>query len=320
MPVFNSTHQFQEIFNLQHHKEYFDPILLTDRKVGFSVKRKYPENIRFKPALKKNGEPDDVALMWVKYTHPEETEQEIDPLRVPIVIRISKFSKYRAKNFDYNYEDEESPTKESVNRSESTPKPISLNFDNEFFYNHDEAKFFDEKGKELQAEDVLNRVFESHCNTIHHWKGLKIQAKLFSQAKGLGAISILISIITFLLKFLFGRTLDEKDMITEYYHGYESSQFKKLDQDSINIFSYKASKSVIIFFCFFVILLTIVAYFSDYSNGYIPFVTKNNTLTLIHTFFSLWLLDMLIPKLLFKIINLCIKIRTHVSSITFKHK
>ncbi len=320
MPFFNSTNEFLEEFNLSESSEYFDPIYLNDQKVGFSIKRKYPSNIRYKPALYKNGEPDDVAVIWVNYTHPEETDIEIDERDVPIVVRVSSFSQYRAKKIDYDFTDENSPTKKSVEDHIKTPKPVSLTFTKEFRYNHSEEVFLDEKGQNITGIELLNMVFESHCNTIHWLKGLKIQFKLFSRAKIVSLTSVLISLSKYLLKGLFGRTLDEDDMITAYYHGYKHSQFKKLDQDSISIFNYKTSKSVIILFCIILSTLSVFMYNAGKTWGYFKYIGKNNTLSVAHVFLLLWLLDSIIPTMIFWVINNLIKFRIYASHMAFKHK
>lgn len=68
---FQKTSELLAKFDLES-EEYFDPLALGDRKVAFSVKRPYPENIRYKPAQSRNGKPDNVAAIWLVYTSRRE--------------------------------------------------------------------------------------------------------------------------------------------------------------------------------------------------------------------------------------------------------
>lgn len=173
---FQSTSDLLEKFDLEN-EGYFDPLALGDRKVAFSVKRPYPENIRYKPAQSRNGKPDNVAAIWLVYTHPEESNKQFDPEHVPVRVHVSNFSQYRSNHFDYDYEDpsEDTPTEDSVEKSLATPQPIGLEYPEEFFYDHTRDSFLDEKGSLLSGIEVLNRVYTEHCNTIHWLKGIKLK-------------------------------------------------------------------------------------------------------------------------------------------------
>ena len=144
---FETTEEFSARFDLKLHPEYYDRVIYTDSKVGFSIKRNYPDNIRYKPAVKKDNTPDNVVTIWVGYTHPQETKKEIDLNKVPLRVRVANMSIYRTHHFDYDFEDPECPTQNSVEHSSSTPKPIGLEYNNEFFYNHEDNVFVNESGE-----------------------------------------------------------------------------------------------------------------------------------------------------------------------------
>lgn len=93
---------------------YLDCIPLNDTKVGFSVQKKYPSNTQFKPVKTRDGEDDDIAVIWVVY---DEFKQASTSHLIPLRLRIAKMSKYRAKNWEYNFDDEDCPSKESVLQS-----------------------------------------------------------------------------------------------------------------------------------------------------------------------------------------------------------
>lgn len=318
MDYFESTEQFQEAFGLNQNNDYFGPVPLQDRKVGFSIKRKYPDNIRYKPAIYENGEHDNVAALWVTYTHPEESRKPINAKKVPLGVRVAIMSRYRSKHYDYDFEDEESPTEDSVEKSLSTPKPIELEYPNEFFYDHERSSFIDNNGSEITGIEILNKVFDDHCNTVHWLKGLSIRFKLLAQSKGQGVISAIVTFLTFILKKVFGRTLEESDSVSALYHGYKFDDFKKLSEDSLNIFGYKAAKSVIVLFCAFIIAIAYFRYSSGVTGGYVGFVGKSNFLSVIHGLFLLWSLDIVVPIIVFWLINGLIKVRTLIAFMKVK--
>ena len=166
--------------------------------------------------------------------------------------------------------------------------------------------------------DILNRAYSDHCYTVHWLKGLKIRTKLFAQSKGSGLISALIKVLSFVLKKAFGRTLEESDLISAFYNGYKLDDFKKLGEDSLNVLGYKTAKSVIILFCAIVIVAAYFKYSNLITGNYFTFVGKSNFLSVVHGLFLLWVLDVIVPNLLFWIINGLIKLRKQIMFTRFK--
>lgn len=318
MGYFETTEQYQEAFNLNQNDDFYDPVSLQDRKVGFSIKRKYPDNIRYKSAIYENGEHDNVATLWVTYTHPEESRKNSSINKVPIGVRVANMSLYRSKHFDYDYDDQASPTEDSVKKSLSTPKPIELEYPNEYFYDHEHSSFIDNKGTEITGLEILNKVFNDHCDTVHWFKGLRIRLKLLAQSRSQGLISALVTFLSFILKKGFGRTLEESDSISALFHGYKIDNFKKLSEDSLNVFGYKAAKSVIVLFSAVIIVSAYFIYSSGATGGYLGFVGKSNFLSVIHALFILWSLDVVVPNIIFWLINGLIKARTFIAFMKFK--
>jgi branched-subunit amino acid ABC-type transport system permease component len=106
-----------------------------------------------------------------------------------------------------------------------------------------------------------------------------------------------------LLKKAFGRTLEKDDSSDGYLRGYQSGALKKLNEDSLNIFGYKAAKSVIVTFCLLVVLASYVAFNSSEIGEYLECVSQNNFLLGIHGLALVWFLDTVIPNLLFRLLN-----------------
>lgn len=309
MPSFNNTDKFIEKFAFDN--KYFDPIHLKDVKVGFSVKIKYPENIRYKPAKKADGEADDVAIMWVVY----KDESVIDGKAI-VTVRISNFSRYLHGRVDYDFDDENSPTEDSVRESKASPKPLGLEYPDDFHYNIEQDCFFDRKNNELTGIDILNKVIEDHCDTIHKWKGLALRSKLYSSSKFFGVLFILTDFLILSLK-IFGRTLEPSEDSFEYYYGYKTASLKKLKTNNLDVFGYKAP--VVLVLMTFGILIAYIYYFFPFSgNGYEKFILENEILLLIHVVFVLAVMDLIIPKLLLRSINFLIQARLKLGKKKFK--
>ncbi len=311
MNYFENTAEFQPLFELEE-SEFYAPISLGDRKVAFSVKRKYSEDIRYKPAKTKTGEPDNVVAIWVIYTHPNESRKGIDTHKVPIRFRVSNMSLFRMDHFDYDFEKENSPTKESLDESLSTPRPIDLEYTDEYFFDHERSIFFDRKNNTLTGVEILNKVYNDHCDTTHWLKGLTLRSKLSLRSKGVGVVSLIISLLEYILKIAFGRTLDEDDSTSSFFRGYKSSNLKKLNEDSLNVFGYKAAKHVIIILCIVVIAGTYLRYLCGTTGGYLGYVGSSNFLSVTHGLFFLWVLDVLVPFVLFWSVNGLIWLRKHL--------
>ncbi|MCH8078783.1 MAG: hypothetical protein IIA06_03260 [Proteobacteria bacterium] len=321
MPFFENTADFLAQFGDIETAGYFDPVYLNDTKAGFSIKRNYPENIRYKPAFgQKSKKPDNVATIWAIYTHPDELRKTVNENAVPLRIRISNMSLYTTKYWDYDFDNEESesPSKESFEASKATPMPIELEYSNEYFYNHESNSFIDSKGHEISGVDVLNRVFQDHCDTVHLLKGLRLRTKLFFQDKVSGFLTLIIQTLDWSLKNLFGRTLEDSDMMAGLYRAYKPEAMKKLETDSLNILGYKASKRVIMLYCVVVIIFSYWFYKNGTSETYLSWVASSKYLTLIYAIFTLWVLDVAVPWIVFWSINLIILLKTTVLFMKFK--
>jgi len=303
--------QFIEIFNFTPETNYYDPIILSDEEIGFSIKRNYPPHIRFKPAIKQNGEPDEVIVSWLVYNLPQpKGTPNFD--KVPIFIKINKYSLYRTKYFDYNFDDNESPTKESLYVSEKTPQPLELEYINDFFYNHSVERFIDKKGTEYTGIQMLEYVVKQHLNTVHILKGLKIRSKIFAQSKIAGILITFIKPLIFLLKHPFGRLLENSDSELSLYHGFKPEDMKRSTTDTIDIFGYRASKQVIFMFCIIIISIGIIDYFFSIDNKYLKYIVSNHLMMLTHSLALLIILDHIVPASLFSFINILIRLRNKI--------
>jgi len=321
MAYFNNTAEFLARFGDLEAEGFVDPIHLTDTKVGFSVKRHYPNDIRYRPAIgQKSKLPDNIAAIWVVYTHPEESRKDVPESKVPLRIRISNMSQYRTKHWDYEYEDVEgdSPSKDSVEASIATPKPIDLEYPEEYFFNHARNIFVDRKGKEVSGLDILNHVFSDHCKTVHLFWGLRLRAKLFTQDKLTGLLGAFTVSLLWSLKNFFGRTIESSDTMAGLFRPYKPESMKKYDADSLDLLGYKASKQVVVLFCALVISLSVWRYSYGLNNDYWSSVGGSEFLSLVHGLFFIWVLDILVSWTLFWLINGTIWLKKTLLFMKFK--
>ncbi len=307
---FNSAEELITVFNIGSNTPYERIITLNNRKVGFSVQRKYPLDIRYKPPKLKNGEADTVAIIHVVYEHPEEdNKQKESASRIPITITIGPYARYPTTHFGYDYSDNACPTKESIEKSKLTPKPIMLDYTNEFFYDHNNNQFYDDTGQLVSGLAILDKVYKEHCDTVHLLKGLKFGLKIRSLSLGISTLDILERFLTKTLVCVFGRTLDNSKSSAAYWSGYKKENLKRLSTETLTIFGYSTARRVIILFCLLAVLVFTFCFFAGVKYKYLKTVIENPFLFLVFSIITIWLLDVVIPVLLFHIIDVIIKIR-----------
>jgi hypothetical protein len=300
-----TSQEFLEKFGDIESAGYFDPRFLNDVRMGFSVQRNYPENIRFRPASNILGEVDSVAVIWAVC---EEGLADAAKNLIPVRFRISLMSKYRSKYWDYNYDDKNCPTKDSVVASANSPKPLDMDFTDGCFYDARLGKFLDENLNEVSGVFLLNKLFIAHCNSVHLIMGAGIRTKALLNKAPIFFFTKTIACIVWILKNIFGRTLDESLDRATYFDGYLLKNFKVTGDDFIELAGYRAAKPVILLFA---ILATFICWCTlPVDEGtYLGNLIRSDFLLLIHTVLALAILDKIIPDALFWGLNKLIALR-----------
>ena len=310
--LFENSQELIDAFGVIESKEFYEPVILSDTSCGFSIKKDYPLNIRFKPAVgQKTKTPDNIAIIWVVYTNDQSKGANVNLSRVPIRLRIANVSKYRASRWDYNFDDVagDCPTKESLEASLATPQPLDLQYESIYFYDHILDHFLDKNGKVLKGHEILNKVFDDHCNTVSLYCGMKLKLILAWQSKLSGLLTLLIDFLTFILKQIFGRTTESNQMMAGICQPYKRESFKRLDEDSLDILGYKASKHVVIVFCALVIIANVYRYYYSVEDDYFSLLEGKEFLSVAHGIFAVWLIDVVIPWVIFFLRNLILLIK-----------
>lgn len=279
---------------------YVDSVILNDAPAGFSVQRNYPKDIKFKPATTASGKDDSIACIWVVY---ESKKQSSKNLPVPIRFRIALMSKYRTRHvFDDDDFDPEKPTKASLTISHSTSQPIELNLREGYFYDPHTGGLVDDQGNSVRGVDALNEIYQAHCDTVHPLRGLRIRSKQAAHSFSRGVLDRLIDGSKWCLKNLFGRTLNERTDRSSYFDGYKGQDFGKLPEDCIEVFGYKVPKRVLGLFIV-VAAFTVYLLFPAEERSYADLVVHSEVMLTIHCLAGLFFLDVVVPHLMFAVVN-----------------
>ena len=282
---------------------YSDAVILTDATAGFSVQRTYPKDIKFHPAKTAGGKDDSIACIWVVY---ESKKQSTKNLPVPIRFRIALMSKYRTHHFfDDDELDPEKPTKASLATSQNTAQPIDLNLRDGYYFDPHTGGLVDDQGNAVRGVDALNEIYQAHCDTVHPVKGLGIRSKQAAHSFSRSALDKLIDGCKWCLKNLFGRTLNERTDRSSYFDGYKGQDFGKLPEDCIEVVGYKVPIRVL---GLFILVAAAIAYCSYpmEERSYPDLVAHSEVLLTIHCLAGLFILDVIVPHLMFASVNVLI--------------
>ena len=169
-------------FGLDARPEYVEVTSFT-KGIGFSVQRAYPDKSKFKPPppppTKRKGEPDSYAMIGIVY-EPSRSSANRSQV-VPVSAKVSVFSRYVSKHWDYNFDDDNCPTEESVIASKKTPKPVELSAFDEYAYDHEQNSFIDVDGNPIDGMSIIDGLYDSHIATVDKFKGMVFRWKLASR-------------------------------------------------------------------------------------------------------------------------------------------
>ncbi len=303
-----NSSQLTNLFNIEECKNYFDPVEFKEPYIGFSIKRYYPKNINYKSPVNKDGKEDVVALIRVSYISIKKIDEHYN-YRVPIFVDIGSWSQYNGNRYfpKYDFEHPDCPTSQSIEISKKVKPPISLDFSNYFFYNKELNFLENNKGKKINGKELLDKVFNKHCDTVHPLKGIRIRHKIQYEKVLLKINERIIDFLTYFLEKAFGRKLFSNNFST-ILNGYLQEDLKKSDVDSINIYGYKASKNVILTFCILCVLLYIISM----KFGFLKNIIFNNEVLFIQWMILIFaFVDLIAPWIIFLLINRFIKDRMY---------
>jgi hypothetical protein len=302
--MFSDPQELKTAFGLG--AEYEKYTMLNDVPVGFSIQRRYPDNCGFKSAFDKEQKPDTYQLVHVVYSPIESTG---DTPKVPLHIDVNRHSRYLARHFDYDYNDPECPTPESVRDSRASLQPLNISSHDEYFYDHERKCFTDSQNECLSGADVLDRLLDIHLSTTKAVSGLLLRWKIATHARSVSWFDLVAKIVKEILGRAFGRTVVEPDTYSAMLQGYGRESLRLVTEDSMSILGFRASKNAVVIFG-----LTGLVSSAAYVWIGSPFHGVNRLFgnTLFGLFFSisaLWFLDGPAVQALRLMLNLAIRLQ-----------
>lgn len=309
--------QFARFFKAN--QETKDEVIPWDEgsSVGFSVLRNYPPKGKFIPAKTENGKDDSVALIRVGY-YPNGNET------VPNIVIASKGSRYLLGDvgkFDYNFDDKDSPTKESLQQSKDSRQPVELEDNTRFEFDPKIKTFFDkEDNKVVSLNYVVDSIYTTHLKTVKTFSGAAFRIKLSLRERIIKIITLLIRSLKSINFKLLGKTIkEEKDFALGWFKKYPHKNLGTLRPEEIEINGYFLYISKNAFFTATAIILGtfIVHDLVGFELLFVEFLKENAGNQVFFVAFSvmtLWLFDYLLPHLILALINLLITSRLKIST------
>jgi hypothetical protein len=299
----NSAEQLKAAFGLDDLKNYEEFIAFKDGKPGFSIKRAYPEDIPFIAPVTKAGKPDTVAMIRVLYNPSDLPAEQLDMDKVPLWINIGVHNKYSYLHFGYDFDENDCPTAESLERSHNSPQPINLDFHKHFFYSHRDGTFLRHDEKKMSGAEVLETVYREHCDTTR-----ETQRRRWRVIARFGCLADrMIHALVVVLRVLFRKKFDET---RSPFQPYLREDVALLEAESLVIFGYKTTKNIILTYAVVVLIAYSIFYLSGLTRW--PFfrsLWKDPILVLCLNLVALPLFEHLGPHIIRFLVNVFIRVR-----------
>jgi hypothetical protein len=78
----------------------------------------------------------------------------------------------------HDFSDPDCPTPESLDIRRRAARPLDLTFSqSEFFYYAAEGHFYDEDGRRVTGEQILDYLYDYHCQKLHRWFRAKMHVR-----------------------------------------------------------------------------------------------------------------------------------------------
>lgn len=300
------------LFNLSPEFENYTPF---NDSLGFSVQRKYPGGLAYKPPVKEDGTPDTVALIRVLYDKSKISQQI--PQRVPLRFSIGAFSRYLSNHFDYQWANSDCPTQGSVELSRKTPSPYDLEIQSAYFYDCEKNQIVDKQGTTQDGCKILNTLFTSHIETIEGRRARIFRFKLASANACSRICEWAEKTAVLLMPFMTGRRIAINDLESYGLSCYKKNQVRFLKTESINVFGYRAAKQIILIYCSLLLAFSFWITVHPPTPRFLSKIASNDFLGFAACIVTLAIIDWALPFLFFHFINLMIRAKLKLMFKTF---
>ncbi len=305
----SESETFVKIFNFPKEEEVIPWI--NSHTVGFSVIKEYPEKRLFTPAQTKEGKLDSVALIKVGYDKSNTKE-------ISLRVNIHKVSRYLLNNhWDFNFEDKESPTEESLKESKASRQPIDLIELSRYIFHLDTQKIFDlEKNSYIDPKKIIDDIYKTHLETL---RDIPFRIKMAIKNNSFGFIEPTNKFLMWVNFFFFGKQLKEDPKIFRgVFQTYPHENLISLSTEKIKILGsdFPITNQTARTFVFLIAILFLIDYYFKFDIfGFIALAktSAKNTLFLTSSTATLLIVfDRSVPHVTLSFINLLIKSRLRV--------
>lgn len=307
--ISQETKEFIDIFKFSSQEEVI-PWINKD-SIGFSVIKEYPEKSSFVPAKNAEGKMDSVTLIKIGYDNENNA-------KVPLRVNIHKASRYLLNgHWNYNYEDKNSPTEESLKESKESKQPIDLEDLSRYIFNTTTKKLFDkEKNKYISPKEIIEDIYETHLQTL---KNRSFRAKMAIKNN----ISSFVDPINRTLKwtnfFLFGKQLKEtSNFSTGIFQTYAYSDLISLTTEKTKILGsdFPVTNQTARTFVVILVFIFLINYFLKFDIfGLVNILnesSKNSLFLAALIAVMLYIFDRVLPNFILFLINCFIKLRLKI--------
>lgn len=277
-----------EAFRL--HAPYYDLVSLEDAKFGFSVKRNY-FNTSFKPAFLLNGEPDDVAVIWVVARDSDKDIISID-LRISCERRSNLLNSEVSTQADAN----------SQIQSDKTLRPLPLEERGKWRYDKSQNTLYSIDGSPTEGIDILNDIFLQHCHTVHPIFRWEFILKAFFQKIRVYFFLMLQNVLIFVTETALTVTII---MRSKHFgeipkqSALRHSPFTDLDyiiqepeiKEKGKLFELLVSRGTIVVFSFIVCICSVAWYYGYLNSDYLVSVSNSTVAVAAHCAIAIFILE-----------------------------
>ncbi len=253
---------------------------------SFFLMLKYPEGISFRPAVRKDGVPDHLVLIQVGYLIDEAVDG-----RVPLTISAFLHSRYLYEKGGYNFNEDESPTRESVEASKSSIRPVDFWSARGYFFDHKKSTFVDENGADLNGKKLLDEITDLHVGVTRRVRGAILRWKINWKARLAAVAGLFASAVLWTLRVVLGRTIQSPIAFQLYRGGISKDQMNLVEPDFIEVFGWKASKRSVLLFACVQLVVAFTIFLLEWETTRAWDVFSNSVFTLSYAIFSLWIID-----------------------------
>lgn len=278
MPL--SQEEFLALFKLPY-LEYENPVIFIDGNFGFSAVKSYP-----------NGYGSLLRILIAK--------KDLDASKVSLPITIS--TTYGKKT--------DSGIQLSVNAASD---PIELASVNEFYFDPTSKKFTRKEGffkgtHEIEPQKIIEIIHKLHTKPTKKVFGLWLRTKIiFWRYIAAGFFKFISKIFIYLLYLISGIDITHDTWTRLIFPEKLEEQNKErvgfTDKKTKDFFGYQASSWAIISYCCLHLILFLIFFHFDYKPIVITTIFKNSFLTVVYVISTLFLYDIVLPRIFKRLIK-----------------